>query len=248
MINLFEVPLKYPKRTPRSQMFKTDEERLLFVDWILADVASRPVHGKNPTAPMRGVWIDYDIPHPSGRGKAGIRKGPAYMRLSDVVSRRYVAILALREAGRSLKEACGEVATRLHGATSPLRKDGSIKTGFLKWRSPLKAFWVDAWRVAFDDWLYVVKRNHFDNRVRLIDLANRVQEHAENRRRPRVKTGVYILGERQDSAVFLADKMLKDAERALGDYDKAIEFCERWVGLSARAVMLLARREGVFCQ
>jgi hypothetical protein len=98
-------------------MFASREELWLFTDWMLLDVATRVPSGKNPTVPIRGVWIEYDDPNPKGRGKVGIRKGPGSMRESDLPMRRYVVIRVLRDHGLSLNEACAEVAVRLNQTT-----------------------------------------------------------------------------------------------------------------------------------
>lgn len=170
--------IKDPKRT----RFASEEELSLFVDWVLADIAERPSRGKNPADPIRGVYIEYGPdPHPNKRGKSGIRKGPAHMRGSDIVARRYVAVVALQEPGRSLKEACAEVAIRLHGAAASLEKDQSIKTGFEKCRNkPFRDSWFPNWVTMFNDWLnWEIKENLFDKGIPFEDLEDSMRGHAE---------------------------------------------------------------------
>ena len=142
---------------------------LLFVDWVLSNAASRASSGKNPTSPLRAVWIEYGPDaQPSRRGKAGMRKGPARMRGSDLAARRYVAILALRQAGWSLKEASNHVAKRTCKDRQWFSVAESIKTGYEKYRpwSP-----VEWWITAFYDWLNCeIKENLFDRGISLCDL------------------------------------------------------------------------------
>jgi hypothetical protein len=160
------------------------------------------------------------------------------MRGCDLAARRYVVILALRQAGWNLKEACNHVAKRLYGDRWSSMAD-SIKSGFEKHHPPFPvAFWIS----MFHGWLNCTKENLFDNGVRLVDLANRIRKLAHYSQSC-VRTRLYIhhFGE-EEPAVLLADKMLEHAQRELGDFRKAIQFCERWVELSARAVMLLGPR------
>ena len=199
-------------RTPPIQRFSGDEELLLFVDWVLADIAKRPSRSKNPTRPIDGVWIGYGPDsNPKGRGKAGIRKGPAHMRGSDIVARRYVTILALRQSGRSLKDACFMVAERLSGATTPQQKVvESIKTGFTKCRNPFRHAWLGYWIAMFDDWLnWEIKDNLFDHGVPLHDLC---------------------------------EVMVYHSEKVWGDRRRAVRFLKPYKELVLRAVVLLGRR------
>ena len=199
-------------RTPPIHRFGGDEELLLFVDWVLADVAKRPSRSKNPTRPIDGVWIGYGPDaNPKGRGKAGTRKGPAYMRGSDIVARRYVTILALRQSRRSLKDACYIVAKRLSRGTKPQQKAvDSIKTGFIKCRNPFRHTWLSYWITMFEDWLnWEIKENLFDHGVPLHDLC---------------KVMVFHL------------------EKSWGDRRRAILFLKPYKELVLRAVILLGRR------
>ena len=199
-------------RTPPIQGFSSEEELLLFVDWVLADVAKRPSHGKNPTRPIDGVWISYGPDsNPKGRGKAGIRNGPAHMRGSDIVARRYVTILALRQSGRSLKDACYMVAERLNGGTKPLQKTvDSIKTGFMKCGNPFRHTWFGYWIGAFERWLnWEIKETLFERGVPFDDLCEGMASHLE---------------------------------KSWGDGRRAILFLKSYKELVARAVILLGRR------
>jgi len=159
------------------------------------------------------------------------------MRGSDLPARRYVAILALRESGASFKEACGEVANRLQ------TKDKSVSKGFAKFRNRCNRLQdgqlLSLWTTMFNDWLDYTKRNFFDVGIRLGDVADRIRELSNySKKQSGVKARLYIhhFGE-QEPAVLLTDKMLEHAQRALGDLQKAIQFCERWVELSVRAVI-----------
>jgi hypothetical protein len=169
-------------RTLPIQRFSDEEELQLFVDWVLADVAKRQSRGKNPTCLIDGIWVAYGPDHnPGGRGKAGLRKGRGQQRGSDIVARRYVTILALQRSGRSLKDAFFIVAQRLNGG-SILQQQSveSIKTGFLKCRSPFRHGWLDTWATLFNDWLnWEIKENLFDHGVPLHILLKVMVFHLE---------------------------------------------------------------------
>ncbi len=120
---------------------------ILFIDWVLLDCARRQPSGKNPHEPMAGIWMARGV-SPKGRGKAGARRA-FKLRLSDLPLRRYVAILALRQIGITLDDACWEVALRLGKTT--LAQESSIKTAFLKFHSPYPPDQLlKTWRGLFD--------------------------------------------------------------------------------------------------
>lgn len=110
------------------------EHLALFLDFLFLDEAVREVTGKNPDTPMRGRFKTYLQPSSRLRGKAGGRRGRAYMRRSDLSLRRYVAIEALRNEGVALKVACIEVGKRLGKETE--KEIEVIKSGYQKFRPP----------------------------------------------------------------------------------------------------------------
>jgi len=158
---LIQVPTPFPG-------FGDDEEMFLFLEYLFCGTAERPERGKNPTAPIRGPWIRYPIPVPSERGKAGTRKGPASIHGSDLVERRYTAIVALRHSGKTLEEACTDVAILLHGRNVSPRKIESISTSFHKYRSPYRGTCLCKWVSGFYEWLdWDIKANLIDRGMAL---------------------------------------------------------------------------------
>jgi hypothetical protein len=160
-------------------MFASTEELWLFTDWMLLDVAERVASGKNPTIPIRAVWIEYDDPNPKGRGKAGIRKGPGYMRGSDLPMRRYVVIRVMLDHGLSLKEACVAVAVRLNRTTEA--ELSSIASGFQKYRHPSREWLVSASLQRFEDWLqWEIRSNLLDSAIPIDTMSELMRIHAGN--------------------------------------------------------------------
>lgn len=105
------------------------------------------------------------------------------MRRNDLAARRYAAILVLLESGVSLKEACYDVANRLDQTTVTESRVKSIGTAFAKCRnrpSLDRDSWLPFFVAGFNDWLnWEIKESLFDNGVRLEDLEDDLERHAE---------------------------------------------------------------------
>jgi hypothetical protein len=198
-------------------MFATEAELALFIDWIFLEVATRPRAGRNPTESIRGIYIEYEDPTPTKRGKGGLRKSPGSMRRSDIAMRRYVAIEALMKHGRSLKTACADVAICLEKANlSEMRststgdsKIKAIRTAYLKCRHPLRHSWLSLWTPVFKNWLdWEIKENLMDSSIPIEILAEVVKMHAS---------------------------------KILGDAEKGAAFTAKWRVLAGRAIALFGR-------
>ena len=112
------------------------------------------------------------------------------MRRSDLAARRHVAILALRQANWTLKEACNHVAKRVCGDRSWAALANSIKTGFEKYSPSYPVAW---WITGFYDWLNVeIKENLFDHGNSISDLFTVMEFHAER-----------VFADRQKAAAFV---------------------------------------------
>jgi hypothetical protein len=160
-------------------MFATMPEVWLFVDWLLTDIACRTPSGKNQENDLVGFWITYWQFDQRRRGKRGIRRGPAYIRVSDLALRRYIAIRALREQNVPLKVACQEVGRRL-GKTSA-RSLNSISTGFLKYNHPRRDWLYTVFLKCFRSWMETdVKSTVIDQGIPILTVASVVQMHAES--------------------------------------------------------------------
>ena len=172
-------------------MFASDEELELFTDWILADIAERAPSGKNPTTPMRSVWMEYDDPNPKGRGKAGIRKGHRFMRGSDLPTRRYIAIRVLLDHGRSLKEACAEVALRLHRTTE--KQLNSIASSFQKYSNPNREGIAGMFVQSFENWLeWMIQTNLIDSAIPFEVMTVVMRWHAEKILQDRKRAELFV--------------------------------------------------------
>ena len=184
-LRVLAMKVEYPMRTPSNHWFSSEEELQLFIDWVLSHAAKRNSRGKNPNEPIRGIWTEYSAPRdPKGRGKARtVSHGPAYMKRNDWTVRRYAAILALEQSGRSHKEACFDVGLRIYGQYVSPGKVSSIATGFAKFRksrNPWREGWVNALVTGFHDWLnWEIKENLFDRGIRLHQLLLVMRRHAE---------------------------------------------------------------------
>src|SRR5665213_701106 len=100
------------------------EELELFVEWVLADLTERKASGKRPAQAMISFWMTR--PNLPGRRK-----------LSDITERRYVALSALIQAGRTMEEALWVVCCHLGQETAKERE--KIRVGYYNFKNSGRA-------------------------------------------------------------------------------------------------------------
>ena len=112
-------------------------ELKLFVEWVLADLTERKASGKRPAQAMISFWMTR--PNLPGRRK-----------LSDITERRYVALSALIQAGRSMEEALWVVCRHLGQETAKERE--KVRVGYYDFKNSGRAVSMDMWRGYFYSW------------------------------------------------------------------------------------------------